>query len=120
MRQASSTGIISGITAHPEGSGLAKEKRNVSAAEENKAIFRRYIEEIPRQGNLEFADKIFDRIAIAGAALATNIAVMSTTVTNTIKRLIAQPPLSPRSHWSGCAYGSEGCKDGLTPRTLAF
>jgi hypothetical protein len=40
---------------------LAKEKRNVSAAEENKAIFRRYVEEIAHQGNLELADEIFDR-----------------------------------------------------------
>jgi len=30
-------------------------------AEENKAIFRRYIEEVPNQGNLEVADEIFDR-----------------------------------------------------------
>jgi hypothetical protein len=29
--------------------------------EENKAIFRRYIEEIPNQGNLKVADEIFDR-----------------------------------------------------------
>jgi len=29
--------------------------------EEDKAIFRRYIEEVPNQGNLEFADEIFDR-----------------------------------------------------------
>jgi steroid delta-isomerase-like uncharacterized protein len=39
---------------------LAKEERNVSA-EENKAIFRRYVEEVPNQGNLEVADEIFDR-----------------------------------------------------------
>jgi serine phosphatase RsbU (regulator of sigma subunit) len=39
---------------------LAKGKRNVSA-EENKAIFRRYVEEIAHQGNLEVADEIFDR-----------------------------------------------------------
>ena len=30
------------------------------AEEENKAIFRRYIEEISNQGNLEIADEIFD------------------------------------------------------------
>jgi steroid delta-isomerase-like uncharacterized protein len=30
-------------------------------AEENKAIFRRYIEEVTNQGNLEVADEIFDR-----------------------------------------------------------
>ena len=39
---------------------MAKGKRNVSA-EENKAIFRRYVEEIAHQGNLEVADEIFDR-----------------------------------------------------------
>jgi serine phosphatase RsbU (regulator of sigma subunit) len=33
----------------------------VSTAEENKAIFRRYIEEVPNQGNLDVADEIFDR-----------------------------------------------------------
>jgi serine phosphatase RsbU (regulator of sigma subunit) len=31
------------------------------STEENKAIFRRYIEEISNQGNLELADEIFDR-----------------------------------------------------------
>jgi hypothetical protein len=30
-------------------------------AEENKAIFRRYVEEVTNQGNLELADEIFDR-----------------------------------------------------------
>ena len=33
----------------------------MSAEEENKAIFRRYLEEISNQGNLEVADEIFDR-----------------------------------------------------------
>jgi steroid delta-isomerase-like uncharacterized protein len=33
----------------------------VPTEEENKAIFRRYIEEISNQGNLELADEIFDR-----------------------------------------------------------
>src|SRR5215203_3812411 len=40
---------------------MGKEKRTVSAAEENKAIFRRYVEEIPNQGNMKVADEIFDR-----------------------------------------------------------
>ncbi len=31
------------------------------SAEENKAIFRRYIEEVSNEGNLELADEIFDR-----------------------------------------------------------
>ena len=30
-------------------------------AEENKAIFRRYVEEVPDRGNLEVADEIFGR-----------------------------------------------------------
>ena len=33
----------------------------MSSAEENKAIFRRYIEEVGNRGNLELADEIFDR-----------------------------------------------------------
>ncbi len=31
------------------------------SAEENKATFRRYVEEVVNQGNLELADEIFDR-----------------------------------------------------------
>jgi predicted SnoaL-like aldol condensation-catalyzing enzyme len=31
------------------------------SVEENKAIFRRFLEEILNQGNLEFADEIFGR-----------------------------------------------------------
>src|SRR5215218_6236272 len=42
----------------PDGKG---EERKVSAAEENKAIFRRYAEEVVNQLNLEVADEIFDR-----------------------------------------------------------
>src|ERR687893_503533 len=61
MHQASSTGIISGARVHPKGSGLAKVKRYVSAAEENKAIFRRYAEEVGNQHNLEIVDEIFER-----------------------------------------------------------
>jgi steroid delta-isomerase-like uncharacterized protein len=30
-------------------------------SEENKAIFRRYVEEVSNQGNLDLADEIFDR-----------------------------------------------------------
>ena len=33
----------------------------MSTEEENKAIFRRYVEEVPNQGNLEVADEIFGR-----------------------------------------------------------
>jgi hypothetical protein len=42
--------------------GMGNEKRkSVSAAVENKAIFRRYVEEMANQGNLKVADEIFDR-----------------------------------------------------------
>jgi serine phosphatase RsbU (regulator of sigma subunit) len=40
---------------------VGKEKTNVSAAEENKAIFRRYAEEVGNQLNLEIVDEIFER-----------------------------------------------------------
>jgi serine phosphatase RsbU (regulator of sigma subunit) len=42
--------------------GMGKEKRkSVSAAEENKAIFRRYAEEVGNQHNFEIVDEIFER-----------------------------------------------------------
>jgi predicted ester cyclase len=44
----------------PHSKRLGKEEKSVST-EENKAIFRRYIEEVPNQGNLEAVDEIFDR-----------------------------------------------------------
>src|ERR671920_601262 len=60
MRQASSAGnIISAIT-RPRGSGSGRRK-SVSTEEENKATFRRYIEEVWNRTNLELVDKIFDR-----------------------------------------------------------
>jgi steroid delta-isomerase-like uncharacterized protein len=40
---------------------MGKEKSNVSAAEENKAIFRRYAEEVGNQHNFEIVDQIFER-----------------------------------------------------------
>ncbi len=40
---------------------MGKERRNVSTAEENKAVFKRYIEEVWNQSNLEVVDEIFDR-----------------------------------------------------------
>ena len=40
---------------------MGKEKRNLSTAEENKAIFRRYAEEVGNQLNLELVDQIFER-----------------------------------------------------------
>jgi serine phosphatase RsbU (regulator of sigma subunit) len=42
----------------PDGKG---EENSVSAAEENKAIFRRYAEEVGNQNNFEIVDEIFDR-----------------------------------------------------------
>jgi hypothetical protein len=40
---------------------MGKEKTNVSAAEGNEAIFRRYAEEVGNQLNMELVDEIFDR-----------------------------------------------------------
>jgi serine phosphatase RsbU (regulator of sigma subunit) len=40
---------------------MGKEKRSVSAAEENKAIFRRYAEEVGNQHSFEIVDEIFER-----------------------------------------------------------
>jgi serine phosphatase RsbU (regulator of sigma subunit) len=40
---------------------MGKEKTNVSTAEENKAIFRRYAEEVGNQQNFELVDEIFER-----------------------------------------------------------
>jgi serine phosphatase RsbU (regulator of sigma subunit) len=42
----------------PDGKG---EENSVSAAEENKAIFRRYAEEVGNQHNFEIVDEIFER-----------------------------------------------------------
>ena len=40
---------------------MEMEKRNVSTAEENKAIFNRYAEEVGNQLNMELVDEIFER-----------------------------------------------------------
>jgi steroid delta-isomerase-like uncharacterized protein len=40
---------------------LGRRRKGVSTEEENKAIFRRYIEEVWNHGRLELADEIFDR-----------------------------------------------------------
>ena len=37
-------------------------------AEENKATFRRYVEEVANRGNLEFADEVFDRCYVSHQA----------------------------------------------------
>jgi predicted ester cyclase len=61
MRQASSAGNISDATA-PKGSGSSeRRRRSVPTEEENKASFRRYLEEAWNQSNLEVVDEIFDR-----------------------------------------------------------
>src|SRR5215212_3879102 len=63
MRQASWAGNIS-VVLRPSlkrKRRMRKEKTNVSAAEENKAIFRRYAEEVGNQHNFELVDEIFER-----------------------------------------------------------
>jgi serine phosphatase RsbU (regulator of sigma subunit) len=44
-----------------QGKRLRKEEKSVPTEEENKAIFRRYVEGVTNQGNLELADEFFDR-----------------------------------------------------------
>src|SRR5215207_2205601 len=62
MRQASSPGNINGATAHPKGNGNSGRRRtSVPTEEQNKASFRRYLEEAWNQSNLEVVDEIFDR-----------------------------------------------------------
>src|SRR5215218_10280051 len=62
MRQAASAGNISGATAHPEGrASSGRRRRSLPTEEQNKARFRRYLEEAWNQSNLEVVDEIFDR-----------------------------------------------------------
>src|SRR5215213_6937185 len=63
MRQASLAGNISVVLQIflKRKRGMGKEKRNLSTAEENKAILRRYAEEVGNQLNLELGDEIFER-----------------------------------------------------------
>src|SRR5215208_5932554 len=62
MRQASSAGNISAATARHKGGGSSGRRRtSVPTEEENKASFRRYLEEAWNQSNLEVIDEIFDR-----------------------------------------------------------
>src|ERR671911_808440 len=63
MRQASLAGNISVVLQIflKRKRGIRTEKRNLSTAEENKAIFRRYAEEVGNQLNLELVDEIFER-----------------------------------------------------------
>src|SRR5687767_6683803 len=63
MRQASWAGNIS-VVLRPSlkmKHRMGKEKTNVPTAEENKAIFRRYAEEVGNQHNFELVDEIFER-----------------------------------------------------------
>jgi hypothetical protein len=46
---------------HPKGSGPGRRRKSVPTEEENKASFRRYIEEVWNRTNLELVDEIFDR-----------------------------------------------------------
>src|SRR5918993_2966535 len=63
MRQASWAGNISVLLQIflKRKRGIRTEKRNLSTAEENKAIFRRYAEEVGNQLNMEIVDEIFER-----------------------------------------------------------
>jgi serine phosphatase RsbU (regulator of sigma subunit) len=62
MRQASLAGNIPVVLRPFRRNGrMGKEKTNVSAAKENKAIFRRYAEEVGNQHNFEIVDEIFER-----------------------------------------------------------
>jgi serine phosphatase RsbU (regulator of sigma subunit) len=62
MRQASSAGNISAATARHKGRGSSGRRRtSVPTEGENKASFRRYLEEAWNQSNLEVVDEIFDR-----------------------------------------------------------
>src|SRR5687768_11045016 len=62
MHQASWAGNISGATARPEGRASSGRRRtSVPTEEQNKARFRRYLEEAWNQSNLEVVDEIFDR-----------------------------------------------------------
>jgi predicted ester cyclase len=62
MRQAFSAGNISGATARPKGRGSSgRRRKSVPTEEQNKAIFRRYLEEAWNQNNLEVVAEIFDR-----------------------------------------------------------
>ncbi len=46
--------------ARHKGSG-SERRSGLPTEDENKAIFKRYIEEVFNQGNLELAEEIFDR-----------------------------------------------------------
>jgi hypothetical protein len=46
---------------HTKGSGSGKRRKSVPTEQENKASFRRYLEEAWNQANLEVVDEIFDR-----------------------------------------------------------
>jgi serine phosphatase RsbU (regulator of sigma subunit) len=46
---------------HPKGRRPGSRRKSVPTAEENKATFRRYLEEAWNQNNLEVVDEIFDR-----------------------------------------------------------
>jgi steroid delta-isomerase-like uncharacterized protein len=61
MRQASWAGNISSVAHRPTGSEFGRRRKSVSTEEENKATFRRYIEEVWNRTNLELVDEIFDR-----------------------------------------------------------
>jgi predicted ester cyclase len=62
MRQASSAGTIRVVLRPPKGRGSSGRRiKSVPTEEQNKASFRRYLEEAWNQSNLEVVDEIFDR-----------------------------------------------------------
>src|ERR687894_119257 len=61
MRRTCAAGTMVWCHGLPQEKWLGKRRSGLPTEEENKAIFRRYIEEVFNQGNLEVADEIFDR-----------------------------------------------------------
>jgi len=61
MRRGRIGGIMAMLGLSPPGRGGSRRRRKSVSAEENKATFRRYVEEVTNNRNLELADEIFDR-----------------------------------------------------------
>src|ERR671917_938685 len=61
MRRTCAAGTMVWCHGLPQEKWLGKRRSGLPTEEENKAIFRHYIEEVFNQGNLEVADEIFDR-----------------------------------------------------------
>src|ERR671917_369931 len=61
MRRTCAAGTMVWCHGLPQEKWLGKRRSGLPTEEENKAIFRHYLEEVFSQGNLEVADEIFDR-----------------------------------------------------------